>query len=126
MDSRTKPLWKRIVTVVLPLLGLVFVVQSTYSLYTLARKSDVVSEREQQLHSLEKEQESLKKRYSETNTAFFIEEEARNKLGLVKPGETLVYIQKDASESATQTQNEESTTSRAEITILQQWWNVFF
>ncbi len=99
MNSDNRPLWKKLVSIVLPLLGLIFVADSSYSLYKLARRGDVLVEQRQKLKEMEKRQEELKKQLSESYTPFFIEEEARNKLGLVKPGETLVYLEKESTDS---------------------------
>ena len=124
MNREVKPWWKKAISVLLPLIGLVFVVQSSYSLYQLVRKSDVVGERRKQLKQLEQTQEKLKKDLSDSYTPFFIEEEARNKLGLVKPGETLVYVEKDATTSAIQ-EKEGNLGKQSEKTVLEQWWDVF-
>lgn len=125
MNSGTRPLWKKLVSAGLLLSGLIFVTHSTFSLYTLAKRGDRVGEEKLRLKELEKEQEVLKKQLSDTYTTFFIEEEARNKLGLVKPGETIVYLEKNASEAAKrESQSQKVTESRK--TVLQQWWEVFF
>jgi cell division protein DivIC len=108
-----------------PVIGLIFVIQSSLSLYNLARRGDRVWEQGVRLKELEKEQEELKKQLSESHTDFFIEQEARNKLGLVKPGETLVYLEKEATEAGFQSSAFSSQPS-ANKTILQQWWEVFF
>jgi cell division protein FtsB len=124
MNREVKPWWKKAISILLPLIGLVFVVQSSYSIYQLVRKSDVLGERKKQLKQLEQTQEKLKKDLSNSYTPFFIEEEARNKLGLIKPGETLVYVEKDASTSGMQ-EIEEVEGKRGKKTVLEQWWDVF-
>lgn len=50
--------------------------------------------------SLEKEQEELKKKLREAETDAFVEKEARERLGYVKPGEKIVIVpkQKESSE----------------------------
>ena len=129
MNPQEKPLWKKLVSIGILLIGLVFVMQSAVSLYNLARRGDVVGEERENLKRLEKDQEELKKSISQSYTPLFIEEEARNKLGLVKPGETLVYLEKDASNSGDRSlevgdRRQESGEERK--TALQQWWDVFF
>ena len=125
MNLETRPLWKRIVAIVIPIGGVILVLQSAFSVYSLWRKGDIVEEKRASLQRLEREQETLKKDLSLTYTQGFIEQEARNKLGLVKPGETIVYVTQDATNTAKSTvevQTEEKTT----LTPLQQWIKLFF
>lgn len=72
--------------------GLFLLFNFSYSIYTLWKRGDVVLEREHYLKTLEKEQDELKTELSYTMRPEFIEEEARNKLNLVRPGETLVVV----------------------------------
>lgn len=64
--------------------------------------SQKVSEAEAGLEQLKKENESLKKELDYKSSNRFSEEEIRNKLGMVKPGETEVIIPKPEGSSVTQ------------------------
>jgi hypothetical protein len=125
MNSPEKPIWKKIISFGIPIIGLFFAVQSIVSVYSLWKRGDVIDERELILLALEKEQTELKNEYSDSFTQSFIEKEARNKLGLVKPGETIVYLDKDASASAKQEKLEKEE-KMVEIPPFQQWLRLFF
>jgi len=124
MNSENKPLWKQIVSIAFLLMGIIVLVQSGLSLYHVAQREDRVWQQRERLKSLEQEQDELKKQLSRSYTEEYIEEEARNKLGLVKPGETLIFLEKDASEASFLRQGSEA--DKDKKTILQQWWEVFF
>jgi cell division protein FtsB len=124
MNSENKPLWKQIVSIAFLLMGIIVLIQSGLSLYHVAQREDRVWQQRERLRHLEQEQDELKKQLSRSYTEEYIEEEARNKLGLVKPGETLIFLEKDASEASFLRQGSEA--DKDKKTILQQWWEVFF
>jgi len=65
------------------------------SIYDLWKKEDLVVAARQELEKEKKENKELKERLVYVKTDKFIEEEARNKLFLVKPGESEIIIPKD-------------------------------
>lgn len=101
MQQPQKPKYLVILHIGVVLFGLFLLFNFSYSIYSLWRRGDIVSEREEYLRRLEKEQDELKTELSYTMRPEFIEEEARNKLNLVRPGETLVVLsERESSESA--------------------------
>src|SRR5438552_6409936 len=81
-----------------------FIINSfIHSIYNLWQKKDLVVKAKQDLVQEQKENQVLKKKISEVKKPQFVEEEARNKLFLAKPGEGIILIQTDylqASHSA--------------------------
>jgi cell division protein FtsB len=125
MQQPQKPKYLVILHIGVVLFGLFLLFNFSYSIYTLWRKGDVVSEREQYLRTLETEQEKLKTELSYTMRPEFIEEEARNKLNLVRPGETLVVVsERGASESSEIEERIEIVTDDTER-ILYKWVRLF-
>jgi len=140
MNSVEKPIWKKVISFGIPIIGLFFVLKSVQSVYSLWRRGDIVDEKTQELKNVEREQDELKNKLSRSVTTSFIEEEARNKLGLVKPGETVVYVDKLASEGGSENEvvshpirqaqgaqsSVESETEKNQKSMLRQWFEVFF
>ena len=62
------------------------------SIYDLWIKRDVVKEAQQNLEKEKMQNQKLKKELSKVGTKEFVEEEARNKLFLVKPDEKVVIV----------------------------------
>ncbi len=81
--------------------------------------SQKVDEAEAGLEQLKKENESLKRDLDYKNSDRFAEEEIRNKLGMVKPGETEVIIPKPEGQSSGQSD------SGAQIPNWQKWRDLF-
>lgn len=82
----------------------------------LSNSADVV-------YKLEAANRELKKKLTQTESQEFIEQQARNKLGLGKSGETLVIIPEDRLKSVL------GATQSAQIVRLPNWlgwWKVFF
>ena len=92
MNEEKKPFLMQVIWIIVLVVGVSMVMQLIYSSYSLWKKHDIVAEREAYLHTLETQQDSLKKELSDSLKPQYIEEEARNKLGLVKAGETAVIM----------------------------------
>lgn len=73
------------------------VIGLTRSIIELRGRSNMAEERQGELDKVKKENEELKKRYEEVQTPEFVEREIRERLGLVKEGETLVLVDKNQS-----------------------------
>ncbi len=76
--------------------GILLVIIVSYSLFnqisSTLNVSNRISSLTDALNRAEVKNNELKKRLSETKSPQFVEEVARNKLGLAKPGETVVII----------------------------------
>lgn len=81
--------------IVIVLAGIV-AVAITWSLIgqimTTLKSGDRLQEATERLHQLEVKNKELKHKLEEVKTPAFLEEQARDKLGLVKEGETIVII----------------------------------
>lgn len=111
---------KKILFIVAIVIGLLIINNLARSTYDLWSKKDVISSAQKQLEAEKKENQNLKNQLSRAQRGQFIEEEARNKLLLVKPGEHNVFVPKDLNAS-----------DSAQIKIdnrpnWQKWWDLFF
>ena len=59
---------------------------------TTLKSGDRLQEATERLHKLEVKNKELKRKLEEVKTPAFLEEQARDKLGLVREGETIVII----------------------------------
>ncbi|HSA83752.1 MAG TPA: septum formation initiator family protein [Patescibacteria group bacterium] len=104
------------------LIASLFVINSfIHSIYSLWQKNDLLVKAQQNLTREKQQQELLKKRLTEVNKPEFIEEEARNKLFLVKPGEQVVVLP-DAVLSASAGGNKKHQDTRPNW---KKWWELF-
>jgi cell division protein FtsB len=75
----------------------VFIINNlVHSIYTLWQKQHLVENARRDLESEREENQELKRRLSLALDPHFIEEEARNKLFLTKPGEGVIVIPTEA------------------------------
>lgn len=112
---------KRIIFFAIILILFFVILQLISSIYTLWHKQDVLTNAQKQLQQEKQENTKLKQQLVQVNSPEFVEKEARDKLLMVKPGESEVLIDQNllkASESASR--NEE------EKTYWQQWFEIFF
>lgn len=83
-----KSVWGKLLIIVL----LVITVSSAKTTMGLFGRTDALKETERELQEAQKEQEELVKAKEQINTQEFIEGQARENLGLAKPGETVVVL----------------------------------
>jgi cell division protein FtsB len=84
---------------------------------TLLQKRQILEEQRQELVRLQEENRKLEEALSQADTPEFVEKEAREKLGLVKEGETIVILPKTDPSSLITDQQESN---------WKQWWGLFF
>lgn len=101
------------------ILALLLIVNSTKRLSSLRNTSAKVGEAQQQLEALRRENEDFKRELEYKKSGQFVEEEIRDKLGLVKRGEAVVILPKD-NQSEAVVDSEPSTPNYIK------WWNLFF
>ena len=93
------------------------------------RITDEVSALEKQAKDIASENQTLEERITYFSTKEFREQEAREKLGLKKPEETVVAIKESAGqENVTPSNGERSsvTETEDEKPNFQKWWDLFF
>ncbi len=95
------------------------IVSLMVSLVNLIQKKDIVKERQAVLAGIEAEHQKLTEQLKEAQSLPFIERQAREKLGLVRPGEMIVLLGKQNFTSGGST-GEDSTSN------WRKWWKLFF
>lgn len=83
---------KKIVFFVIIFVSLVIIHNLLVSIFTLWQKQDLVIQAQNELKLEREENSTLKKQLEIARSDTFLEEEARNKLFLVKPGESKIVI----------------------------------
>lgn len=91
------------------------------SIVDLRARKGILTTRKEELARLEKERTSLKQRLSEASTPEFVEREARERLGFVKEGETVILMEAGTSKNGRQTPVDASGQP-----AWKRWWDVFF
>lgn len=91
------------------------------SIYTLWHKQDLLTNAQKQLQQEKKENSSLQQELTTVKSPQFLDKEARNKLLLVKPGESDVLIDQNLLHTQATKQKTE-----AEKPYWQQWIDLFF
>lgn len=106
---------------ILILLAAIFSLLKTLHKTYLAGQRIKTSEQEVQI-LLEREKE-LKKELIQKDSLEFVERQARDKLALVKPGETIVVVGQTPSQNTTENQ---TSSSLANLPNPKKWWVLFF
>jgi cell division protein FtsB len=95
-------------------------VQMSISIYDLWHKQDIIGERMVVLNREKNLNSKLKDEIAKYHDQFWIEKQIRDRLGLVKPGETMVIIDKSNLDEASKSGETDK------LPPLKQWWNLFF
>lgn len=113
---------KKIVFFAIIIISIFVINNFIHSIYNLWQKNDLLVRAKKDLENEKKENEELKRRLEEVKEPSFVEEEARNKLFLAKPGEGIVILPTDVLSSTSSNQRTpEDTRSN-----WQKWWDTFF
>ena len=119
---------RRFLKLVIFVSGIAVIVGLAGSSYPLWNKRDIVAERQTVLTELEGENATLKRQLQDAQSEGFVERMAREKLGLVKEGETLVVMSNppagEAGDKLQMTNEEEKTAENAPN--WKKWWKLFF
>ena len=93
-----------------------------HSIFTLWQKYDLVTLAEKERQRQKQENQKLKSQLSYVQSKEFIEEQARNKLFLIKPGEQEVLISEDLIKGA----STPSAQAKKDDPNWKKWWSLFF
>jgi len=105
---------------ILIVIVLLFVINNlAHSIYDLWQKQSLLTDAQNQLSAEKLKNTKLKAEISKANTPQFIDEEARNKLFLVKPGEQEVLISQSLISKSSQKQAQV-------LPNWQRWFKLFF
>jgi cell division protein FtsB len=101
-------------------IALASIINSFHSIYVLLQKRDLLIAAQTSLEQEKKENQKLKNQLKNVSSKSFVEEESRNKLFFVKPGESTIFI---AKELVTSPSAEKQV--HVEETNWQQWMKLF-
>jgi len=113
---------KRILFFTVIVVAVLSMIHSVQSVYNLWQKKDIIAQTKKEVQNEQEENKKLTQQLQTVSTSAFVEEEARNKLFMAKPGEKLVFI--PASELATTAGATKQPTTH--LSNWQQWWRLFF
>lgn len=91
------------------------------SIYNLLQKQDLVTMASAELVKEKNEYEKLKDQLEKVKRVDFIEEEARNKLFMVQPGEQLVLVPQEVLQASQKVEDQE----KPDLPYWQQWLSIF-
>jgi len=91
------------------------------SIYNLLQKQDLVTMASAELVKEKNEYEKLKDQLEKVKRVDFIEEEARNKLFMVQPGEQLVLVPQEVLQASQKVDDQE----KPDLPYWQQWLSIF-
>jgi cell division protein FtsB len=111
---------KKAVYIVVAIVLLLMINGLLHSIYDIWHKQDLLTTAEKQLDREKLLNQKLKGELSYAQTPQFLEEQAHNKLFLVKPGEQEVLISPDLSQKSKAQKQTQNTPN------WRQWLNLFF
>lgn len=89
---------KRIIQVVIIIIGLILIIKLLGDIFRLLKAGEQVRLAGEKVYQLEKEKKELQGKHQYYQSEEFIEEEARNKLNMARPGETIVILPSNLGE----------------------------
>lgn len=113
----------RVIRLIIIVVSAMLVVNLSRSIWDLWRRRDILGERQAVLKRLEAEQARLQKEYEYAQSPEFIEQEARNRLGLAREGETVVLLPKSQIPNPNDQTKEEK---EENVPNWKKWWRLFF
>lgn len=112
----------RMVQGLIVLVGILLIFNLTRDIRRLLKASDQIKLAENQVRELEKENQQLEEKKEYYQSPEFIEEQARDKLNMAKPGETIVILPQNLEEVLGKTKK----VTPPELPNWQKWWKLFF
>src|SRR3989338_8552984 len=110
---------KKILFCIIVIISLFIINNLARSIYNLWQKQYLITKTEEKLQQEKKENQKLKEQYRAVKEPDFVEEQARNKLFFVKPGEQIVLVPKNLTASETATEKTEK-----KETVWKQWYTL--
>lgn len=87
---------KRAVQILWIIISVAFIVQLTHSISDLGKRGGVVEEAQMRLQKVQDENNKLKEEAMYVVSSQFVEEQARNKLNMARPGEVVAMVPKQS------------------------------
>jgi len=113
---------KRVFQTIIIFLGIAFIVKLTGDFLRLLKAGQRIKIMEEKILKLEEKKKELSSKYRYYQTPDFIEEEARNKLNMAKPGEIIVILPPNLEGVL----NRPQAHTEPPIPNWKKWWNLFF
>jgi cell division protein FtsB len=95
---------KKLISSLIILFSLYLIVSLSREIFDLIQKEKVIGKEELKLEELKVETQVLKEQLDYVQSEEFVEKEAREKLGMTRPGETVVILPEDFKEMVDQSQ----------------------
>lgn len=113
---------KKIAFFVILIISFVIINNLVHSIFTLWQKKHLVDDIRQEVDKQRKVNQDLKQKLNYTKRPQFVEEEARNKLFMAKPGEGVIVLsQKDLETTISAKPKPRDTRPN-----WKKWWDLFF
>ena len=112
----------RVVKIILTVVGISLIISLSRDILRLLKASDQIRLAEQRVQQLETGQRQLLEKKEYFQSEEFVEEEARNKLNMAKPGETIVVLPPSSGAE----EDKSKSKSQIEIPNWKKWWQLFF
>ena len=112
---------KKPIQILIIIIGIAFIVSLSRSILKMFRASDELRLAEQKIEELQEEAASLTVKKEFYQSEEFIEQEARNKLNMVKEGEAVVVLPPNLKEILGEKENQ----PQASLSNWRQWLNLF-
>lgn len=110
---------RNVIRLIIACISLGLSISAGRTIVELWRRQDVVHVREQELARLKRDNAELETRLADMKSEAYVEKVARDQLGMIKEGETIVMLPESASMSASKGVGMEEANWR-------QWWSLFF
>lgn len=102
--------------------GVGLIIKLSLDIKRFIKAGDQVKQAEQKVQQLEEEQKRLKEKQEYYQSDEFVEEEARNKLNMAKPDESIVILPPNLSEVL----GRQPKPATPEMPNWKKWWKLFF
>ena len=111
----------RLIKIAIIIIGTGLIISLSRNIYRLLKAEDQVKLAQQRLEKLEREHQELLEKREYYQSEEFVEQEARNRLNMGKPGETVVILPPNISETG-----EITSTPALELPNWKRWLRLFF
>jgi cell division protein FtsB len=101
------------------------IVSLSRSVVDLWERRKIVKEEQERLALVEKKHQELTEKLKMVQTPAFVEKEARDHLGMAKPGDTVI-IMDTSSDNEKEHEGILSTNSSGQVPYWKRWWMIFF
>jgi len=113
----------RILYLSIIILGLIASFSLARSLYNTYQNSNILVQSEEQLQKLQQQNSDLKKQEADASSPDYVSRVARDKLGLVKPGEVVVILPPQVAGTATTSSEPQQ---KSDSPVWKRWWKLLF